>query len=289
MAKGIFITKVNPAYDDLPEAQYHFPRMYRGQAQQMVGDWIIYYEPRRNNGRQVYFATARVDVIEPDPKMAEHYYARVSEYLEFPNPVPFKMGERYFESGLRQPDGSINAGLFQRAIHLLPDDEYALIVQMGVRADALEMGDFDADKAAEPAADYGRPTIQAITNRPLRDAAFQEVVRAAYDATCAMTGLKLVNGGGRCEIEAAHIRPVKEHGPDSPRNGIALSRTFHWMFDRGIVSAAADGRIPVAKRLLPEAARRMMNEDGYVRLPGTMLLRPHPQFLRYHREHIFKG
>ena len=37
-----------------------------------------------------------------------------------------------------------------------------------------------------------------------------------------MTGLKLINGGGRCEIEAAHIIPVAKNGPDSPRNGIAF-------------------------------------------------------------------
>ena len=28
------------------------------------------------------------------------------------------------------------------------------------------------------------------------------------------------------------------HGPDSIRNGLALSRTFHWLFDRGIISIA---------------------------------------------------
>lgn len=85
------------------------------------------------------------------------------------------------------------------------------------------------------------------------------------------------------------LKPVSDDGPDSPRNGMALSRTFHWMFDRGSVSAADDGRILIARSLLPEAVRRMMNPDSYVRLPNAVLLRPHPQFLRYHREHIFKG
>ena len=58
----------------------------------------------------------------------------------------------------------------------------------------------------------------------------------AYDARCAITGLKLINGGGRAEVAAAHIRPVEANGPDIISNGIALSATAHWMFDRGLIS-----------------------------------------------------
>ena len=47
MTKAIFTTKVSPTYDDIPEVRYHFPRTYLKQAEQAVGDWIIYYEPRR--------------------------------------------------------------------------------------------------------------------------------------------------------------------------------------------------------------------------------------------------
>src|SRR5580704_3343247 len=72
--KAVFTTKVSPTYDDLPEERYHFPRTYLRQAEQAIGDWIVYYEPRRvtgdlssRGGRQAYFATAKVDRIEPDP------------------------------------------------------------------------------------------------------------------------------------------------------------------------------------------------------------------------------
>ena len=46
--------------------------------------------------------------------------------------------------------------------------------------------------------------------------------------------------GGRAEVQAAHIRPVADNGPDSLRNGVALSSTFHWMFDRGLISVGDD-------------------------------------------------
>ncbi len=104
-----------------------------------------------------------------------------------------------------------------------------------------------------------------------------------------MTGLNLVNGGGRCEIEAAHIQPVEKDGPDSPRNGVALSRTVHWMFDRGILSIGERGEILIANRLVPDQVRRMLNPDGLTKFPSAVALIPHPIFLRYHREVIFKG
>ncbi|MGH6673150.1 MAG: HNH endonuclease [Xanthobacteraceae bacterium] len=44
-----------------------------------------------------------------------------------------------------------------------------------------------------------------------------------------MTGLQIINGGGRAEVQAAHIRPVAAGGFDSVRNGLALSGTIHWI------------------------------------------------------------
>ena len=42
MAKAIFTTKVNPAYDDLPEQRYHFPRRYLNAARRALNDWIVW-------------------------------------------------------------------------------------------------------------------------------------------------------------------------------------------------------------------------------------------------------
>ena len=89
-------TKVDPSYDDLPEDRYHFPRTYLNAAREALGDWIVYYEPRRvsadlssRGGRQSYFATARIMSIERDPRRDDHHYAYVEDYLEFDRPVPF--------------------------------------------------------------------------------------------------------------------------------------------------------------------------------------------------------
>uniref|UniRef100_UPI001953CABF HNH endonuclease n=1 Tax=Klebsiella aerogenes TaxID=548 RepID=UPI001953CABF len=79
--------------------------------------------------------------------------------------------------------------------------------------------------------DQDRDRVGYLTSRIMRERAFRRVVLRAYDERCAVTGLKLINGGGRAEVVAAHIKPVAANGPDSIRNGIALSGTAHWMFD----------------------------------------------------------
>jgi putative restriction endonuclease len=138
---------------------------------------------------------------------------------------------------------------------------------------------------------YERPVIQQVVNRPFRDAVFARNVRTAYDATCALTGIRLINGGGRVEMEAAHIRPVGDghRGTDSVRNGIALCQTVHWMFDRGLISLNDDYKLLVARKYVPDPVLRMLNPDGCATVPTDPALRPHPQFIRYHRERIFKG
>jgi hypothetical protein len=117
VTKAIFTTKVEPSYDDLPEERYHFPRTYLRQVETAVGDWGVYYEPRRSTldvgsrgGRQAYFATAHVQRIARDPNREDHFYAFVSDYLEFDRAVPFKDGDLYYESALQRGDGQTNKG-----------------------------------------------------------------------------------------------------------------------------------------------------------------------------------
>ena len=138
MTKAVLTSKVDSSYDDLPEERYHFPRTYLKQAEAAVGDWIVYYEPRRSSsdlssrgGRQVYFATARVQGIERDPNLADHFYARVSDFLEFDRPIPFKDGQFYYESSLQRDDGGTSKGAFGRAVRSISDVEYDRILQAG--------------------------------------------------------------------------------------------------------------------------------------------------------------
>jgi putative restriction endonuclease len=298
--KAVFTTKIDPAYDDLPEQRYHFPRTYLRQAEAAVGDWIVYYEPRRpgaagSGGRQAYFATARVTGVRRDPARDDHFYADVADYLELDRPVPFREGAHYYESALQRDDGRTSKGAFGRAVRSVPDAEFDAILAAGfapmLGADAARerlRAELPAGFDEEPAT-FERPIIERLVARPFRDAAFALAVKRAYGDTCAFTGLKIINGGGRAEAQAAHIRPVADAGPDSVRNGLALSATAHWMFDRGLVSVDDDHTLLVAKDRVPAAASRLFLPEGRILPPARAELRPHPQFLRYHREHVFKG
>jgi putative restriction endonuclease len=143
--------------------------------------------------------------------------------------------------------------------------------------------------AAEEPVAFDRPIVERFVSRPFRDAAFSEAVKSAYHNACDITGLKIINGGGRAEAQAAHIRPVAASGPDSVRNGLALCGTVHWMFDRGLLSLDDDYRILIARNLVPEPVLRLIDPEGILRVPARSEYRPHAQFLRYHRENVFRG
>ncbi|WP_363350490.1 HNH endonuclease [Methylocystis echinoides] len=316
MTKAVFTTKSASSYDDLPEVRYHFPKTYLNQVERAVGDWIVYYEPRRSSndpasrgGAQVYFATARLVRVAPDPTRADHFFAEVEDYLQFTRPVHFREGSHFYESGLEKPDGSTNKGAFGRAVRNLSDAEYDLIWAAGfghiIGAEPrLRLAPDIPEAPLQPIPGFSeegskfiydepleqdRRIIEQLTSRPFRDRAFAAAVKDAYLDTCAMCGVKIINGGGRSEVQAAHIRPVEHRGPDSVRNGMALSGTFHWMFDRGLISVDDDYRLLLAKDRLPDTIDRFLGGNERLLVPKRPDLRPHPKFLAWHRSNVFKG
>lgn len=316
MTKAVFTTKISPVYDDLPEVRYHFPKTYLQQVSAAVGDWIVYYEPRRSTGnlsskggRQVYFATARVERIIADPARSNHYYAEVSNYLPFVRRVPFKEDSHYYEGSLGKGDGSTNKGAFGRAVRNLKDVEFDLIWNAGFghvlgfeerarpEPDVPEkpMHRIEGSSVRQSESplyvpmEQNRRIIQQLVSRPFRDKAFSVAAKSAYRDTCAITRLKIINGGGRSEVQAAHIRPVEHRGPDSVRNGVALSGTVHWMFDRGLISVDDDYSLLIAKDRLPNTIDRLLGGNSKLLLPERPDMYPHTQFLDYHRREIFKG
>lgn len=293
MANAIFTASESSAYDDLIEVRYHFPHTYLRQIEETVSDWIIYYEPRRTTGpnsatgRQAYFALAQVTSITQDPERVDHYYAHLQNFLEFDRAVPFREGSAYYESRLKKEDGSANKGAFGRSVRLIPADEFVSIAHIGMTADP-EPWEL-ADRVAEPAPEYViRPLVEQVGLRKFRDAAFRRNVRNAYANTCAVTGLRLINGGGRPEVQAAHIRSVEADGPDTVRNGIALTGTAHWLFDRGLLSFADDYTILLSPHGVPNELDKLILPERKLRVPANPDLRPHATYLAWHRKNSFK-
>src|SRR6185369_8482471 len=184
-------------------------------------------------------------------------------------------------------DGSTNKVAFGRAVRLVPDAEFDRILKAGfapVLSESAETKAVSPPGWAEPDVPFERPIVEMIVSRPFRERSFMHNVRAAYENRCAMTGLRLINGGGRPEVQAAHIQPVAEKGPDSVRNGLALSGTVHWMFDRGLVSIGDDYKILTAENHVPGDALRLLNQSRTINLPNDPAFYPNALFLKFHRD-----
>lgn len=61
------------------------------------------------------------------------------------------------------------------------------------------------------------------------------------------------------------------------------------MFDRGLIGLSDDLKILVSRHVNdPEGVRTFINKNGNALPPRRAFQRPHPNFLRCHREHCFK-
>lgn len=287
MTFGVFMHKDGSIYDDIPEVHYQFPKRYLSRAERMIGDWVVYYEPVKPPPSKGFFAVAKVERIVPDPDVPDRFRALIEpgSYLPFSPTVLHKVDGHPVERDLA------NA---QAAVRLLSDSDFARIIALGLpeddtlpRVGALET--FDHVQEGQVPFEIERPVVQSLVNRPFRDRAFRRAVLNAYDGRCAVTGWKLVNGGGRLEAEAAHIRPVEHGGPDSVRNGLALSGTAHWMFDRGLIAFTDNLDVLISRHVNDRpSVDVIINPTGKALVPQHPSLRPHPIFLDWHRNNCFK-
>ena len=297
MAKGIFVHRTDSIYDDSPAERYQFPRQYLSRVSPCIGDWIIYYEPSKVRGSKGDFAVAKVTDVFSDVTDNDLYIALVEsgDYVSFVNPVPFNGPIGLVEQGVLNEAGKIS-GRAQAAVRPLSNADFNRIVDIGLTDDEAflpRVDQLDENIVREERAPFvfevERDRVANLGSRLVRDRLFRRRVVQAYDARCSITGLKLINGGGRAEVEAAHIRPVERGGPDIITNGIALSGTIHWMFDRGLIGLGDDLEILISRQANdPDGIRGMINRNGFAIPPIRALERPHPGFLAWHREHCFK-
>ncbi len=302
--KGVFSHKKNSGYDDVLGERYHFPKTYLSRVEQTVGDQIVYYEKREKKGDNHYTGCARVTCITQDSALEGHYYAHLDDFLGFDRSVYYRE-DRGFEEKLVLPDGAVNGGVAINAVRLISELEFEKIIKAGLseepewpdRTDDEEtqieiqpnaesfrgFHDFDANQPEIIGEPTERRIVEQLTNRKWRDKKFKQHVRVAYDRTCAFTGLRLINGKGRPEVEAAHIRPVEQGGNDWVRNGIALSGTVHWMFDRGLLSMGDDFEILHSRKLNHDVSG-LLRKERKAKVPELDSLQPHPEYLRWHRE-----
>lgn len=305
MANAIIIQNRQSNYNDLPGVAYHFPKIYLKRIQECVGDWVILYEGK--SGALGYVSVVKVSSITPDERRDDHYFAWYEQgtQWDFEHIVPRNDPEgRAYEHMLRGTDGkAMSGGANTSAVRRLSFGEFSAIVNAGLEprlvADSLpreggevtempRLGFSEGGQTPFESAVLAGQRMDVLSSRPERDQSFARQVKAAYKGRCAISGLDLRNGGGRAEVQAAHIRPVKDRGPDIVINGLALSGTVHWMFDRGLISIGENYEILVSDNKVPADVRqRLICPNGRLHLPENSRHHPHPEYLRYHRENIF--
>lgn len=298
MAHGVFVHRADSIYEDSPSSQYQFPRQYKTRVDALVGDWIIYYEPTKVSDTRGYFAVAKVQDVIVDRSSPEMYLARVEpgSYLQFANPVPFRLADEVAESGVLNDSGRIS-GRAQSVVRPLGREDFHRIVELGTTEREWSPEDPGADisgrlhgfEEEQMRFEVERDRVAVLSSRPLRDRNFRRVILRAYESRCGITGLQISNGTGAAEVEAAHIRPVDTRGPDIVNNGIALSKTVHWMFDRGLLTFTDDLDIEISRHVNDrERIEMLVNPTGRLIGPVLQRDRPHPAFLDWHRTHRFK-
>ncbi len=283
----ILVVRRHGQYDDAPGRHYHYPvRRYDSLVREARGEVVLIYEPRRGGagagthagGRMAFVAWAVLGGVSTDSTDVGRAYVAFDEYHEFPTAVPAAavgLSTKQLQAGVTRTRPDVVEQVLQLAL--------APLVAARPAHDGLVDLSLPMDWQQ-------RPMRQVVREEVVRDRAFRyRVIEQAYDGRCAMTGLRLTNGFGRAEVDAAHIIPVARGGPDVVTNGLALTKTVHWAFDRGLVSASDDHRILVVERGLPDDLHRLLRPDRTLLAPASDEFAPHPQFLQWHRRHIFKG
>jgi hypothetical protein len=126
-------------------------------------------------------------------------------------------------------------------------------------------------------------------SRQKRDAAFRSIVLTNYGYTCAVTGQRF-HSPHHVEADGAHIIGKEVRGTDDPRNGIALSKSAHWAFDRGIFTISDQYEVVVNPKISSASVANfpaMELDRRKILLPNDPYYRPHPDALAWHKQERF--
>jgi len=113
---------------------------------------------------------------------------------------------------------------------------------------------------------------------------FRATVQDAYNR-CAVSGEHSLPA-----LDAAHIKPFKDGGPNELPNGLLLRADIHRLFDRGYVTITPDYNFKVSPALNDEFhnGKIYYQKDGSpIWMPPSADARPSREYLAYHGEEVF--
>lgn len=113
---------------------------------------------------------------------------------------------------------------------------------------------------------------------------FRDFVMVGYNNICAITK-SVIKYNTFTNLEAAHIKPKSHGGLFLPNNGIALSRDFHWAFDKGFFTIDDDMRIKVHDKVESEYLHSFNNKEIYI--PRDLFFAPDIRNIKYHQDNVY--
>lgn len=112
------------AWDDKTGERYHFPKN-RYLNRLRPGMKIIYYKGRVGSQQPQYFGYGEISKIYPDPDSKSDYYADISGYIQFNQPVDFKLEGKYLE------DITPSNPFRQNSVRPISEERFYKILELG--------------------------------------------------------------------------------------------------------------------------------------------------------------
>ncbi len=262
------------------------------------GDWALMHAKPAFAAVYHYVGVGRLAGVHPDENGWST--AHICDYLEFPVPVPPRRGREAYETPAHGPRRLRDHHLEQMIVRTISEIDFARIVrdgfiqpyenpvETGVTRGPDGLQELETPFLYDGLLFDDRPIVEQLVHRPLRDLANRRICLAVYGPRCALTGNVFEYRLGETKCDASHIWPVHHRGPDSIVNLMMLSPDAHASWDGGLVTLDDNFRILRSPRLraseLPNAVQGSM-----IWLPESVAQRPSREYIRRHREKIFRS
>jgi putative restriction endonuclease len=126
--------------------------------------------------------------------------------------------------------------------------------------------------------------IERVVRQRVGQDLFRRGLLELWDGSCAITGLAIPE-----LLRASHAKPWAECESDAERldvhNGLLLAPHLDALFDCGLMTVDADGRVLFSPAIAPDALRRL-GLSGPMRVD---LHAGHRVFLLWHRDRVFRS
>lgn len=128
--------------------------------------------------------------------------------------------------------------------------------------------------------------INVIAKRRIGQGPFRRLLEAQHGSKCFLSGVSK-----RELLIASHIVPwsiASQKDRVNKDNGLLLSVSWDSVFDKGLVTFGESGNVIFSSELDEHTAKNIgINKDAFI--PQNLLNENRRNFLKYHREHIYKN